>query len=53
MIDDITAGRETLETLVIMKQVALASSYGLQSRDTAMKALAEVSKLVGVSITDK
>ena len=53
MIDDITAGRETLETLGIMKQVALASSYGLQSRDTAMKALAEVSKLVGVSITDK
>lgn len=53
MREDIRSGRTSLQVLQQMKQVALASEYGLKSRDTARKALAEAAQFVGVSNTDK
>ena len=53
MREDIRSERQSLLGLQQMKQEALASIYGLKSRDTARKALAEAAQFVGVSNTDK
>jgi hypothetical protein len=54
MVEDIRAGKRTLDDLRNMKQDSLADCYGLKSRDTARKALASaVAEIVGISNSDK
>jgi hypothetical protein len=53
MVNDIRAGKRTLDELHGMKQDTLAYDYGLKSRDTARKALADAVNIVAISSCDK
>lgn len=53
MIADIRAGKHTLDDLVAMGQKVLAAEYDVKSRDTASKALAHASEIVGIPNSGK